>query len=320
MSELICYYGNQLSFRENAKLLERISGDKIYCPSQAANIVLNQSKRADRFFGKLNEDTVLSFGCADGTVDIYAVDNEEICYLDDAVGVTRQNEKRCDDTYVKVKETIQTDVIMIERPDGQGYEYLSRTDDAGADSDLESRIAATLSRLYKGRETLPIVAITDGAQSIKCRLNRLFGPEVKVILDWYHLEKRVREEMSRMGFKKEEKEAFIKSVMEELWIGHIFGAVTYIDAMIHPLKNETVKEDLLNYLQKHASEIINYRKRQQVGKPIGSGRGEKGNDQVTAYRQKKKGSAWSPKGSKALSNLKCIQLNGCWQKFWQKAS
>ena len=319
LCEFICYYGNQLSCREQVKLLTRMSGNRLYCASQTGNRVVEQSKRADDFFASQNAGTVSGFMSPDTDADIYGVDNEEVCYLDDAVGVVRQNAKRRDDTYVKEKETIQTDVVMIQRPESRGYEYLSRTDDADSGPDLESRILMTLSRLYKGREKLPVVAITDGAQTIRCRLNRLFGMQVKVILDWYHLQKRVREEMSRMGFGKEEKEAFIKSVLEELWTGHVFGALTYIDVMIHPLKNKDVKEDLLRYLQKHESEIINYGKRHLTGKCIGSGRGEKGNDQVTAYRQKKKGSAWSPEGSKALSTLKCLQLNGYWREFWQKA-
>ena len=320
LCEIICYYGNQLSHRENAKLLQRVSGCELYCAAQIANRISEQSARAEVFFAVRNAGAELIFPPVDTDIDLYSVGGEEVCYLDDAVGVTRQNAKRQDSTYVKDKETIQTDVVMIQRPGGGGYEYLSRTDDADLDLDLESRVAMTLSRLYKGKKKLNLVAITDGAQTIRCRLNRLFTDKVNVILDWYHLEKRVREQMSRLGFKKEEKEVFIKSVMQDLWTGNTFGALTYIDLIIRPEKNESVKEDLLKYLQKHRAEIINYKKRKEAGKCIGSGRGEKGNDQVTAYRQKKKGSAWSPKGSEALSTLRCLQLNGYWNSFWQKTA
>jgi hypothetical protein len=47
-----------------------------------------------------------------------------------------------------------------------------------------------------------------------------------------------------------------------------------------------------------------------------SGRVEKGVDQVIGHRQKRKGSSWRPKGSKALAILKILELNGRWQQTW----
>jgi len=51
-------------------------------------------------------------------------------------------------------------------------------------------------------------------------------------------------------------------------------------------------------------------------KSIGSGRMEKGVDQVIGYRQKKKGMSWSQKGSKALAILKVVELNSQWEQIW----
>jgi hypothetical protein len=59
----------------------------------------------------------------------------------------------------------------------------------------------------------------------------------------------------------------------------------------------------VTYLEKHQAEIIDYGRRQRAGKPIGSGRMEKGVDQVIGVRQKHKGMSWSPTGSKALGIL-----------------
>lgn len=67
---------------------------------------------------------------------------------------------------------------------------------------------------------------------------------------------------------------------------------------------------------KHQSEIIDYQRRAQVGKSIGSGRMEKAVDQVIGHRQKHKGMSWRPQGSRALALLKVLELNGGWQKFW----
>jgi len=69
-------------------------------------------------------------------------------------------------------------------------------------------------------------------------------------------------------------------------------------------------------LEKHRREIIDYERRQQAGKSIGSGRMEKAVDQVIGSRQKKKGMSWSQKGSKALAILKTVELNHQWEKLW----
>ena len=63
-------------------------------------------------------------------------------------------------------------------------------------------------------------------------------------------------------------------------------------------KNSEKLSELTGYIEKHKAEIIDYRRRQQAGKAIGSGRIEKGCDQVIGHRQEKKGMIWSEIGSK----------------------
>ena len=78
------------------------------------------------------------------------------------------------------------------------------------------------------------------------------------------------------------------------------------------VKNYLVLKELIGYLEKHHSEMIDYDRRRRVGKCIGSGRMEKGVDLVVGHRQKKKGLSWSSNGSKALSLLKMAELNRHW--------
>jgi len=66
------------------------------------------------------------------------------------------------------------------------------------------------------------------------------------------------------------------------------------------VRNPEKWSELIGYLEKHQSEIINYNRRRLVGKTIGSGRMEKV-DLTVGRRQKKKAMSWRPKGSKALS-------------------
>ena len=81
-------------------------------------------------------------------------------------------------------------------------------------------------------------------------------------------------------------------------------------------KNPEKLSELIGYLEKHQSEIIDYQRRQQAGKTIGSGRIEKCCDQVIGHRQKKKGMSWSQIGSRSLGILKVAELNNQWRELW----
>jgi hypothetical protein len=54
-------------------------------------------------------------------------------------------------------------------------------------------------------------------------------------------------------------------------------------------KNEEKRVELISYLEKHKTEIIDYDRRKKARKIIGSGRMEKGCDQIIRHHQKKKG-------------------------------
>jgi hypothetical protein len=47
-----------------------------------------------------------------------------------------------------------------------------------------------------------IVAITNGAKTIRLRLSSLFGDAFVLILDWYHLCKKLRNLMSMIGLRQ----------------------------------------------------------------------------------------------------------------------
>jgi uncharacterized Fe-S cluster-containing radical SAM superfamily enzyme len=82
------------------------------------------------------------------------------------------------------------------------------------------------------------------------------------------------------------------------------------------VRNRDKWQELMGYLEKHQPEIINYKRRTQAGKTIGSGRVEKGVDLTVGRRQKNKGMSWSHLGSRALSLLRVVELNGQWQQLW----
>lgn len=286
LSELICYYSNRLSYRELSVLLERMVGKSPYKSRHLQNIVVRESQCVAEYNHQASIGIQLRLNFV-SQVDIYDIASKEVVYFDDGVGVKRQKEHRCKegDSGSKSASTVQTDVVLIKNTNDE-YEYLTSAESHLCDLTLEDKINITLSK-NNDNKYLPLVAITDGAQCIRCRLRRLFGKDVMIILDWYHLTEKIRQYSSRLGLSKSIKESHITEMLRYLWNGQPINALIYSDVMIET-KNEIILEELQQYILKHQDEICNYGYRKVIGKVIGSGKGEKANDQLVAHRQKKK--------------------------------
>jgi hypothetical protein len=111
------------------------------------------------------------------------------------------------------------------------------------------------------RKPLNIVAITDGAKDIRGRLLAIFGMMVVIILDWFHLDKKVRDLMSMIAPTKTEKETYLKFILDRLWRGQTKAVLDYLRAAVKTKHPEKLTE-LIGYIEKHQSEIIDYQRRQ----------------------------------------------------------
>ena len=136
-----------------------------------------------------------------------------------------------------------------------------------------------------------------------------------MVLDWYHLCKKLRSMMSMIAQNKEDKAVHLKVLIPKLWMGQVDEAIAYLETQVKP-RREDKWQELTRYLAKHKAEIVNYNRRSRAGKVVGSGRMEKGVDLTIGRRQKKKGISWRPRGSRALAVLKVIELNNRWNQLW----
>ncbi len=320
--ELLCYYSLRLSYRETELLLNRLTGERLYGHRQIANKVAQESEKVKELIDSTYAGMQLSIPFIE-KVDIYDSKSREIIYFDDGVGVKKQKEHRgrrsAKKEQAKILEEeskkVQTDVVVID----SGQKNVHYLTSAEAKKDIENSILCQLSYQYPC-QSLPIIAITDGARCIRTRLINLFGNGIQIILDWYHLEDKVRKYLSRLGLDKAIKEAHIKEILGYLWHGKAVEALIYTDEMIDT-KKISILQELQDYIFKHRSEICNYEKRQKFArKVIGSGKGEKANDIIVAHRQKKKAMAWSKKGANALTVLKTVDANGLWKLYWDIAA
>ena len=339
LKEFSAYYSNRLSYEEVARLIERATGSRQLSDQKIRQIVVDkvvtvsQATRVE--VEELLQDKTQPFPKVQDKLDIYDGQSREILVFEDAIQVRGQKGNRQrkqlvskkseaqDETQaqdeIKPKKTpaIPTEVVMLEKKQG-GFEYITAMiDDQGNEQvPLPEMIKSRVLQEYKEEsQPLPVVAITDGAKKIRQDLLMVFGVTLIIILDWYHLGKRVRELMSMIALTKEDKRKHLKFIFYHLWRGQVQTVVDYLKTEVNA-KNEDKLEELVNYLDKHRDEIIDYRRRKQAGKPIGNGYVEKGCDQVIGHRQKKKGMSWRKVGSRSLGILKVVELNNRWEELW----
>lgn len=318
LAEYAAYYSNRLSYEEAAKLIERNTGEQLLSDqsiwrivaAKAAEISERQRRQVTQRLAKGKLPAVAS------EVDIYDAQQAEVLLFDDGIQVKEQKAKR-DNQAVEQKTRVNTDVAMLQKRDGSYGYLIAGIDEAGEEIvSLEEVVQAQIQSEYSRRKTpLPIVAITDGAKSIRNTLLAIFGFAITVILDWYHLHKKVSEFFSMIARNKREKQKHLDTIFPLLWRGETQQALSYLAAEVQA-RNPDRLQELIAYLQKHELEIINYERRRQAGKSIGSGRMEKAVDQVIGKRQKDNAMSWSRKGSKALAILKVAELNNQWNSLW----
>jgi hypothetical protein len=331
LQELVAYYSNRISYEEVEALVARISGEKILSDQKIGEIVGNKavevSKQWQQEIEKSKPETESEIPIAP-QVDIYDPLAAEILLFDDGIGVKKQKANRHKKSELvksesqelgtkQKRKTVMTDVVLLQTRTGS-FEYLTSPIDKDGQSliPLEQIVKYKLKYYYHDyQKPLPIVAITDGASNIRKRLNLLSCQGITLILDWYHLCKKLREFLSMIARNKSENTEHSKFLFAHLWRGNVTDVLNYLQTKIKA-RNQQKLDELVSYITKHKTEIINYELRLQVGKTIGSGRMEKGVDIVIGHRQKHKGMSWSSLGSKALAILKVIECNGQWRQTW----
>ena len=335
LQELCGYYSNRLSYEEVAGLVERVSGKPLLSDQTIWHIVKTKAEVLSQQIRQSVERT-----CAQANpplirvnphLDLYDPVQRETLVFDDGIQVKGQRENR----HSKAKDpeekwskgpsqsktpAITTDIVMLQKPTGD-FEYITAPlDDTGKNAlSLATVVRAKVMQFY-GSEPHPLnlVAITDGARAIRNRMLAVFGVAVVIILDWYHLCKKLRDFMSMIAVNKTEKSRHLKFLLPQLWQGKTRIVLEYLKTQV-AARNQHKCEELIAYLKRHQHEIIDYNRRSKAGKTIGSGRMEKGVDLAVGCRQKKKAMSWRPRGSKALSLLKVAELNGQWQQLWLPA-
>jgi hypothetical protein len=234
----------------------------------------------------------------------------------DDVGVKRQKAKRVKAGEIEAesaekkgleneeKKSVRTTVAHLETEEGR---YV--LSGLGMESLLRQVLAFLLANRLTGRH---LIVFVDGQRSLHQALARVLRVirNWQVILDWYHLEKRCREDLSLALKGRAIRNQVLEGLMALLWDGRVSSALTYL-AQLKPSQIKSAKdlERLKDYLERQRPHIPCYSVRKKLGLCNSSNRVEKANDLVVARRQKHDGMSWSPSGSIALAALATAARN-----------
>ena len=254
------------------------------------------------------EDASIATGVFNYNAEDYELDAVNVS-IDD-VGVKRQTEMRPRDESKEQPKRVQTTVAHIQYGKKS---YILNSHSVGACLRL---ILGLL--LINGLIRKQIVIFADGAKSINSAIQKIFPfLSFKIILDWYHLEKKFYEQLGMALKGAKVKNEFMKEkLLPCLWFGNVSGAIKAlqdIDAKL--VRNPEVIAYLIGYLERVHEYIPCYAMRKHMGLRNSSGIGEKCNDLTVSKRQKHNGMSWSNSGSFAFATVTTTTLNRqthCW--------
>lgn len=163
-----------------------------------------------------------------------------------------------------------------------------------------------------------IVFFTDGQKSLNAAIvQRLdFFRNIKLILDYYHLEKKCKELLSMALNGKIVRNEVLQVLTPLLWNGLVDQAVVYLTTLPpNCVRQVQYLEKLIEYLERNKPYIPSYCVRKVLGLRNSSNRGEKENDLIVSHRQKNNGMSWSKHGSVSLASLSSLKRNSE-ANFW----
>jgi len=315
LAEFACYQANRLSFQELWKLLvDRLGITQLSARTLHRVVERVATDVATADFKSIAAASEVVMPDLAARIDLYDPKSEEVVVMEDGILVKAQKPES-----VRPNRFIPTNMATLQLPDGSYQTVMeSLTRDATQSFTLAQALHAAFVTAWgkTTQEELAVVALTDGASCIRTHLAEVFGERVAIVLDWYHLMKKLKEKLSQICYGSAHRKEVKQAMASWLWRGDVESALTELE-YFEPRKPE-VLASLQGYLTKHREEIIDYERRQAAGKPIGSGRMEKAVDLAIGHRQKRKGMSWLEKGSRTLACLRCVELNGQWEIFWQR--
>jgi hypothetical protein len=168
-----------------------------------------------------------------------------------------------------------------------------------------------------------LIFFVDGQRTLYTAILRAFAwlQSVQIILDWYHLENRCKEQLSLALKGRVIRNTLLEQLCPFLWHGCVDRAIALLQA-VEPdkVKNQEALDTLIGYLERNRPYLPCYAVRKRLGLRNSSNRGEKANDLVVSDRQKHNGMSWSKPGSVALAAITALVRNQEYKRWFQAAT
>lgn len=161
---------------------------------------------------------------------------------------------------------------------------------------------------------------TDGHKGLNAAIAKHFGwyKNTQIILDWYHLCKKFKEELSMAMKGRTLRNEALREIMPLLWHGLTNKAISYLEEIpASKIKNKEHIQKLIVYLGRNKSSIPNYAVRKRLKLRNSSNVGEKMNDLVVSNRQKKNGMSWAKQGSLNLATITTLKMNNEYHNWFR---
>jgi hypothetical protein len=223
----------------------------------------------------------------------------------DAIGVKRQTEcrprsKQEDEQLKRVHNT----VIHVEKD--ERHFVLNSGSIIGAFKQLAPFL------LHNDLLEKQLVFFVDGARDLNNMINTMFHNfNIKIILDWYHLEKKCLEQLSMALNGSKIRNEFMNELRPALWFGRVDEAINLLQTLEpEKIRKPDILKKLVEYFERVRDHIPCYALRKELGLRNSSNAVEKANDIVVAKRQKRNGMSWSDDGSVAFASVCAAKHNG----------
>jgi hypothetical protein len=168
-----------------------------------------------------------------------------------------------------------------------------------------------------------LIFFVDGQRTLYTAILGAFAwlPALQVILDWYHLEKRGKEQLSLALKGRVIRHTVLDQLRPCLWHGCVDRAIALLRTIApDQIKNQEALDKLIEYLERNRPHIPCYAVRKHLGLCNSSNRGEKTNDLVVSDRQKHNGMSWSKPGSVALTTISVLVRNQEYQQWFKSGT
>ncbi|MBW2739847.1 MAG: hypothetical protein JRE64_13600 [Deltaproteobacteria bacterium] len=162
---------------------------------------------------------------------------------------------------------------------------------------------------------------TDGHKTLNETIFKWFSwyKNIGLILDWFHLEKKCKEQLSLAMKGRVVRNQMLDKLMPLLWYGLTDKAIAFLEEIESAfIKDKSAMERLITYLERNRPYIPCYAVRKELGLCNSSAIGEKMNDLVVSERQKHNGMSWSKGGSVSLATITSLKRNKEYKRWFEE--